>query len=231
MTMLSAEPPARLETTKLTPPGEVSVTTRSPRNVCVMLSDSASEATVPLPTTGIVDVIPVALLSGIALGTSVALNVLLRHWALPLATVTVTLVVAVAPWLSVAVALNTMPLASATFVVSNVVENGAVVSVTLVPSGRSNRTLATVPSASVAFADTVMVLLTVEPLVGDVNVTVGGWLLLVIVSETVVVWGFDGAVPVIVSCDALAVVPAGTVTVKVELPPAVTLVGLKVPVT
>jgi hypothetical protein len=39
--------------------------------------------------------------------------------------------------------LNTIPLASATVVVSNVVENGAVVSVTLVPSGRSNLTLAT----------------------------------------------------------------------------------------
>ena len=45
------------------------------------------------------------------------------------------------------------------------------------------------------------------------------------------VWVFDGAVPVIVRVDVLAVVPAGTVTVRVELPPAVTLVGLKVPVT
>jgi len=84
--------------------------------------------------------------------------------------------VAVAPWLSVAVAVNTR-LPFATLVVSNVVEYGVVVSVTLVPSGRSNFTLAMVPSGSDAFADTVIVPLTVEPLAGDVIDTVGNRLL------------------------------------------------------
>src|SRR5438552_7518702 len=79
MMMLSPEPPARLLTMKLVPPGEISVTTRSPRYVCVMCSDSRSCATLPLPVTGRLDVMPVALLSGIAFGTSVAVNVLLMH--------------------------------------------------------------------------------------------------------------------------------------------------------
>src|SRR5262249_61140035 len=88
-------------------------------------------------------------------------TLLLRAWLS--ASVTVTVATAVAPWLSVAVALNTR-LPFATFVVSNVVENGAVVSVTLVPSGRSNRTLAIVPSGSEAFAGTVILPLAVPPL-------------------------------------------------------------------
>src|ERR1041384_904003 len=57
------------------PSGAIRVTTRSPRNRCVMLSDSDSEPTAPLPVTGRTDVMPVALLSGIALGTSVEANV------------------------------------------------------------------------------------------------------------------------------------------------------------
>src|ERR1041384_6698379 len=57
------------------PSGATSVTTRLPRNRCVMLSESDSEPMAPLPVTGRTDVMPVALLSGIALGTSVALNV------------------------------------------------------------------------------------------------------------------------------------------------------------
>src|SRR4029079_14850209 len=56
------------------PSGAIRVTTRLPRKRCVMLSDSDSEPTAPLPVTGRTDVMPVALLSGIALGTSAALN-------------------------------------------------------------------------------------------------------------------------------------------------------------
>src|SRR5215468_2106996 len=147
-----------------------------------------------------------------------------------LATVTVTVATAVAPWLSVAVAVNTR-LPFATLVVSNAAENGAVVSVTLVPSGRSNRTLATVPSASAALAATVIVPLTVEPLAGDVIETIGAWLVLVTVTEAFVVWVADVPVPVIVKLVVPAPVPAATVRVRVELPPAATLVGLNEPVT
>src|ERR1041384_6729996 len=56
------------------PSGAIRVTTRLPRNRCVMLSESDSELIVPLPVTGRTDVMPVALLSGIALGTSVEAN-------------------------------------------------------------------------------------------------------------------------------------------------------------
>jgi hypothetical protein len=71
--------------------------------------------------------------------------------------------------------------------------------------------------------------LTVEPLVGDVIDTVGGTLLLVIVSDALAVCVADAPVPVIVNVVVLAGVPAATVTVRVELPPAPTLVGLNVP--
>src|ERR1043166_2150375 len=226
MMMLSAAPPARLETTNCVPPGEISVTTRSPRNVCVMLSDSVSEATVPLPVTRLFDVMPVALLSGIVSGRSVAANAPLMHVPPALETVNITVDELVAPWLSVAVAVIVLPAPLATRVVSNVVENGAVVSVTLVPSGRSNRTLATVPSESAAVAATVIVPLTVEPAVGDVIETVGAWLLLVIVTDALALCVADVPVPVTVKLAVVAPVDAGTVTVKVELPPAVTLVGL-----
>src|SRR5215831_5462289 len=75
MTMLSAEPPARLLTTNCVLSGAISVTIRSPRNVCVMLSDSDSEPTAPVPVTARFEVIPVVLLSGIVSGRPVALNV------------------------------------------------------------------------------------------------------------------------------------------------------------
>src|SRR5262249_40039426 len=81
MTRLSAEPPARLLTTNCVPSGAISVTSRSPRNVCVMLSDSDSEPTVPAPTTARFEVMPVVLLSGIASGRPVALNAPLTQTA------------------------------------------------------------------------------------------------------------------------------------------------------
>src|SRR5512138_2378485 len=99
--MLSAEPPRRLLTLNWAPLGEISMTERSPRNGCVILSDSDSDAIVLLPVTGIDDVMPMGSLSGIAIGIPVALNVLLKQ----LATVIVTVATFVAPWLSVAVAL------------------------------------------------------------------------------------------------------------------------------
>src|SRR5262249_21111594 len=112
-----------------------------------------------------------------------ALNVLLMHVPPPFCTVTDTCcVVLAAPMLSNAVALNTVPAPSGTRCVSNVVENGELVSVTLVPFGGSNRTLATVPSGSEAVALTVIVPLTVEPPVGAVIVTVGGWFVFVTVT-------------------------------------------------
>src|SRR5262249_15510023 len=117
-----------------------------------------------------------------------------------------------------------------TLVVSNVVENGVVVSVTLVPSGRSNRTLATVPSASAALAATAIVPLTVAPAVGEVNETVGAWLLLVTVTEARALWVADAPVPVTEKLVVPAPTVDATVRVRVELPPAVTLAGLNVPV-
>src|SRR5215510_1278221 len=95
MMMLSAEPPARLLTMNCVLSGAISVTTRSPRNVWVMLSDSESEPTVPLPVTTLFEVMPVALLSGIDRGTLVELNVPLMQPA-PLTTVTCALAVWVA---------------------------------------------------------------------------------------------------------------------------------------
>src|SRR5512142_3409406 len=75
MTMLSAGPPARLLTTNGVLSGAISVTIRSPRNGCVMLSDSDSEPTMPVPVTARFEVMPVALLSGIASGKPVAMDV------------------------------------------------------------------------------------------------------------------------------------------------------------
>src|SRR6185503_7900789 len=100
ITRLSAGPPARLLTTNWVPPGEISVTTRSPRNVCVRLSDSASVLTTPLPATTRFDVAPVWLLSGIVLGTSVDANTLLMQPPPPLAIANITVDEPVAPWLS-----------------------------------------------------------------------------------------------------------------------------------
>src|SRR5262245_21668163 len=108
---------------------------------------------------------PVALLSGIALGTSVEANEPLMHAPPALLIVNITLAELVAPALSVAVAVIVLPAPLATLVVSNVVVNGAALMVTFEPSGSVNRTLATVPSASDALADTVIVPLTVEPAV------------------------------------------------------------------
>src|SRR5690348_12330147 len=67
ITRLSAEPPARLLRIDEVPSGPISVTTRSPRNVWVMLSDIETVPTLP-PVTATVCVMPVALLSGIDFG-------------------------------------------------------------------------------------------------------------------------------------------------------------------
>src|SRR5262245_3075789 len=231
MMMLSAEPPWRLLTMKFVPPGETSVTTRSPRKVCVMLSDSESDATTPLPVTGRFEVMPVGLLSGIALGTSVEVNVPLMHAPPALLIVNITVAELVAPALSVAVAVIVLPAPLGTRVVSNVVVYGAVVSVTLVPSGSVNRTLATVPSASAASADTVIVPLTVEPAVGDVIDTVGGWLLLTTVIDALVEWVDTLPLPVTVKFAVTEPALVDAVRVSVELWPAVMVVGLNVAVT
>src|SRR5689334_539270 len=71
-------PPWRPLTVNSVPVGEISVTTRSPRNGWVMLSDSDSEAMSPVPTTGSDDVMPSGSSSGIAIGRLVALTVVLR---------------------------------------------------------------------------------------------------------------------------------------------------------
>src|SRR5262249_33510102 len=76
--MLSRLPPWRPETVNCVPVGEIRVTTRSPRNGCVMLSDSDSEAMPPVPTTGIVEVMPSGSLSGMGVGRLAAATVVLR---------------------------------------------------------------------------------------------------------------------------------------------------------
>jgi len=116
-------------------------------------------------------------------------------------------------------------------VVSNVVENGAVESTTLLPSGRVKRTLVTVPSASAALADTVIVPLTVEPAVGEVIDTVGGWLLLITVIDALAVCVDCVPAPVTVKFDDTEPAVAAAVRVNVELLPAVTVAGLKLAVT
>src|SRR5437868_1115006 len=64
MIRLSAVPPWRLLTMNDVPAGEIRVTTRSPMNVCVMLSDSDSDVKVPLLVTEFTEAIPVELLFG-----------------------------------------------------------------------------------------------------------------------------------------------------------------------
>src|SRR3954468_8835228 len=66
-------------TTYLVPCGDVSVTRRSPGNSWVIDSDSDSDATIPLPVTGIDDEMPVGSSSGIATGKPAAKNVLLTQ--------------------------------------------------------------------------------------------------------------------------------------------------------
>src|SRR4051812_8827647 len=127
-------------TTYLVPCGDVSVTRRSPGNSWVIDSDSDSDATIPLPVTGIDDEMPVGSSSGIATGKPAAKNVLLTQLTLSLATVRVTAEIAIAPWLLVAVAWITRPAPSGTVVLSHRAVNGGVASIVLVPSGRSNWT-------------------------------------------------------------------------------------------
>src|SRR5206468_1176655 len=81
-----------------------------------------------------------------------------------------------------------------------------------------------------ALAATVIVPLTVAPAVGDVNEIVGAWLLLVTVTEALALWVADVPVPVTVKLVVPAPTVDATVRVRVELLPAVTLVGLNVPV-
>lgn len=51
------------------------------------------------------------------------------------------------------------------------------------------------------------------------------------ITEALVVWVADAPVPVIVNCVVLAPAVVLAVSVSVELPPAVTLAGLNLPVT